>query len=83
MAKDKSQRRPVAEFFAMVQGMGKEMGLEGEKLDKYVSDHMTAKGYKPLTSWAEPDGDEGESESNPFSGLGGNSGGSKKSSGWF
>jgi hypothetical protein len=41
-----------------VTAMGKRMQLKGKELQAYIHDHMTGFGYKPKTTYTEPDEDD-------------------------
>jgi hypothetical protein len=85
------KRRAAADFLKGVQAMANEIFGEedSEKKTQYIDTHMRNTGYKPVTTWTDPEGNGGgggeKADDNPFSGLfGEGEGGNKKEGGgWF
>lgn len=51
---------PAEDDFGRFSELADELELDGEERDNYIGMHMSKKGYKPVTSWADPDPDDGK-----------------------
>lgn len=60
----KPKRLPAAEFLQRIQDTASHFGdLSDEQRQQYVDEHMKRAGYKPTTTWGDPEesGDSGGS----------------------
>lgn len=73
-------KRNSQEDFGMLSQFVQWAELSGEEAENFVKEMMTRRGHKPVTSWADGDGDD-KGDGKPTNVLGINFGGPKKDTG--